>query len=258
MIEIEEVRLNYRVSGDGDPVVFLHGFLESSSMWENLSFPKEIQCICIDLPGHGESVQFSKEDFSIVDIAEMIKKLLNEVGITNYALVGHSLGGYVGVELMKIDGNCQKMVFLNSNFWSDNAQKIIDRQRVAKIVLRNKTSFIYEAIPHLFLDPTKYKDAVVGLIKEAKNISAQTISNYSIAMSKRKDNSDFVRNNAKKVLVIQGEEDSVVSCEKMNKYFLQFGFNYKVLSPCGHMSHFEKKQEVEKKIFDFLLLNYSY
>ncbi len=253
MIDFEKFNLNYRVSGNGYPVVFLHGFLESMSMWGYLEFPKEFQCVTVDLPGHGESDRLSNEDFSILDIARILKRQLSEMGIGDYALVGHSLGGYVGIELMKIDENCEKMVFLNSNFWSDNEQKKIDRQRIAKIVLRNKTSFIYEAIPHLFLDPTKFHDEVIGLINEAKSISAQTISDYSIAMSHRKDNSEFVRKNSETILAIQGREDAIVSCEKMNEYFTRFGFNYKELSPCGHMSHIEKKQEVEKALLDFLL-----
>ena len=48
-------KLNYRVSGNGYPVVFFHGFLESLSMWEQLNFKDSFRCIEIDFPGHGMS-----------------------------------------------------------------------------------------------------------------------------------------------------------------------------------------------------------
>ena len=47
--------------GNGYPVVFLHGFLESMTMWEDLKFEGIWQQVFIDLPGHGgsESMQGS-------------------------------------------------------------------------------------------------------------------------------------------------------------------------------------------------------
>ena len=53
MHRMQQELLNYRVFGNGHPVVFLHGFMESISMWdfiESSNFP--FQCIVIDLPGH--------------------------------------------------------------------------------------------------------------------------------------------------------------------------------------------------------------
>ncbi len=248
----KNVNLNYRVSGNGYPVVFLHGFLESISMWEYLDFPSHFVKIEFDLPGHGDSEDFDFDDFSIKQIAGIIREKLYEIGISDYSVVGHSLGAYVGVELMKLDGNCRKIVFLNSNFWEDSPQKKVDRGRVAKLVLKNKTSFIYEAIPHLFFNPSNYHEEVVRLIQDAKKISAKTIANYSTAMSKRESNELFVRENSSNVLIIQGEEDAIVSTEKMDAYFREINFQYEKMSPCGHMAHIEQTKDVLRVVLSFL------
>ncbi len=243
--------MNCRVSGDGYPVVFLHGFLESMTMWEYLNLDC-FKSILIDLPGHGASSFFFESDFSLKEIAVRVKNELRKQGVLNYSIVGHSLGGYIGIELMKMDEKCEKIVFLNSNFWEDDPLKKIDRRRISNIVQRNKTSFIYEAIPHLFFNPEKFHKEVVGLINEAKSIKAKVIANYSIAMSKRLNNDDFVKMNASRVCVIQGVEDTIVPVSKMDVCFDEMKFVYQKLSPCGHMSHIERNREVEKIIADFL------
>lgn len=48
--------LHYRITGNGYPVLLLHGFLEDESMWKEIrqSFDG-FQFICVDLPGHGAS-----------------------------------------------------------------------------------------------------------------------------------------------------------------------------------------------------------
>ena len=239
------------MSGNGYPVVFLHGFLESMSMWGHLIF-FGFKSVSFDLPGHGTSPFSFANHFSVKEIAVLVKNELQQLGIENYSIVGHSLGGYIGVELMKMDEKCDKIVFLNSNFWEDDEQKKIDRQRIAKIVMRNKTSFIYEAIPHLFLNPEKFHDEVVGLINEAKLIQAKVIAEYSVAMSKRQNNEHFVKANSNRVCVIQGVEDVIVPVTRMDIYSEDMNFSYQKLSPCGHMSHIEQGEKVQKIITDFL------
>lgn len=224
-------------------------------MWDSLGFSKFTKSITFDLPGHGDSIAPISGELTMLGIAKLVKQELDAIGIDKYTLIGHSLGGYIGVELMKMDESCENLIFLNSNFWEDSTQKKIDRKRIAEIVKYNKTSFIYEAIPHLFLNPEKYHVEVVSLINEAKVISAKTIADYSIAMSKREDNISFVRENATKIMIIQGEDDAIVSVDKMDSFFTEIGFNYKRLSQCGHMSHVEKKEEVIEIVLQFLNLN---
>src|SRR5690554_3468306 len=86
--------LNYRIVGEGYPVVFLHGFLESNAMWHKViqGLPN-IKAICIELPGHGESI-LPKEDLSLELITQWVKITLEHIGIEKFSIVGHSLGGY--------------------------------------------------------------------------------------------------------------------------------------------------------------------
>ncbi len=57
--------LYYEVEGEGKSFVFLHGFLENHSIWNNLraDLKDQHQIITLDLPGHGNSVSSSYSYF---------------------------------------------------------------------------------------------------------------------------------------------------------------------------------------------------
>lgn len=244
--------LNYRVIGNGYPVVFLHGFLESLEMWSYFSLENNFKCILIDLPGHGKSELNRNMDLSMSSMASDVLDIIDSLSIKEFALVGHSMGGYVGLELIFQNDRCKKMVLLNSNFWEDTALKKLDRKRVAEIVKKNKSLFLYEAIPNLFNHPEQFNLAVKKLIEEAKLMDASAIGAASLAMANRKSFESKLSLIENKLLIIQGQFDTIVSLEQMNAALSLFpNVQLKVIES-GHMAHIEKSIETEKLIEDFL------
>jgi hypothetical protein len=61
MKDKQDTYLEHRIIGNGYPIVFLHGFLEDSSMWEHLNLPLKsaYKFVFIDLPGHGKSDKYN-------------------------------------------------------------------------------------------------------------------------------------------------------------------------------------------------------
>ena len=57
ILKHKEIKINYEIEGNGDVIVFLHGFLENLTMWNTImpSFFKKYKCIAVDLLGHGET-----------------------------------------------------------------------------------------------------------------------------------------------------------------------------------------------------------
>jgi len=241
-----------RVIGKGRPVVFLHGFLESLTMWEYLPLENlGVEVILVDLPGHGKSCLAENAEPSIAYMAEQVRLTLNALNIKECEVVGHSMGGYVALELAKCDERCKKIILLNSNFWSDSEAKKIDRLRVAEVVQHMKSLFLNEAIPNLFLDPTAQKEQVSQLIKEANGMDSASIAYASIAMSEREDYSTEVNNQKFDLYVIQGEKDTIVPLEIMIEK-LTVKEKMKVISQCGHMCHIEAPDQVMEALTMFL------
>jgi pimeloyl-ACP methyl ester carboxylesterase len=232
--------LNCSIKGEGYPIVFLHGFLESISMWQYLPLEElKCQCILVDLPGHGESDLCERLPPSIQSMAELVLELIDHLGIDKFSVVGHSMGGYVGLELKNLSARAEKIVLLNSNPWSDSPQKAVDRQRVARIVYKAKDLFLKEAIPNLFLNPVSYRDEIDILIGEAASMEADAIAYASLAMSTRKDHTALVISDLKVFFVIQGEGDKIVPREDMDALMENLP-NYFVIPHAGHMTHIEQ------------------
>lgn len=252
-MEQEDV-LNYRVLGEGHPVVFLHGFLESMSMWSRLKLDQlSVQSILIDLPGHGGSeVTDNAEEPSIEFMAQQVRAVLSRIEVAEYDVVGHSMGGYVALELKKTDPNCKKVVLMNSNFWQDTEEKKRDRVRVADIVFRSKDLFILEVIPGLFYRHERKDPIIADLIEEAKKMEPIGIAYAALAMRNRSDRKDVIKSAPEQFMILQGSHDPLIAPEKMKAELEGMHVRLEILHLSGHMAHIEEPERTNELISDFL------
>lgn len=237
--------LDYRVEGDGKTLVFLHGFLESSTMWSFLNLQAlKARKVFIDLPGHGKSpLTDNSESPSIDFMAKEVLKVLNFLEIDSYSVIGHSMGGYVSLKLKEMDSRCEKAVLVNSNFWEDTEQKKKDRIRVAEIAFKAKKLFIQEAIPNLFGKPENHAEEIDVLIEEALKMAPESIAYSALAMRERKDYTREVSENQTEYFIIHGKLDKLVDTDFL-KSQLKSVENLFVIENAGHMAHIEQSEEV--------------
>ena len=88
-----------RWPGQGDPVVILHGLLDSSEGWTCLCERLSIPALAFDLPGFGHS---DPSPGSITGYAHDVAEGLALLGVERFALVGHSLGGAVAAAVAEL------------------------------------------------------------------------------------------------------------------------------------------------------------
>lgn len=84
------------VSGSGtEALVLLHGFTGSAASWEEVRdvLCDEFRIVSINLPGHGQTIVHSRDDFSIQATASSIHYILSTLNIRNAHLWGYSMGG---------------------------------------------------------------------------------------------------------------------------------------------------------------------
>lgn len=243
--------MKLKVQGKGDKLVLLiHGFLEDNSMWESFSL-SEWQTVLVELPGHGSESLIPYQ--TIEELALPIKSEVEHHELKLNAIIGHSMGGYVALELFKHLPEIDALVLLNSNFWSDSDQKKIDRKRVAELVFHQKKLFLETAIPNLFAHTDGNEEFILNLIESANRMSPESIAMASLAMSIRKDNTDFLKSESRPVLLIQGDRDKLVPLEIMKEKtsdWTEF-----VALPSGHMSMIECP-ELTNQVIE-LFLNFS-
>ena len=250
--------LHYELFGEGPITVFLHGFLESSTMWEPLNLTELPGTkLLIDLPGHGKSpLSDPCEIPSMKFMADEVGRVLAFLKIDTYRVLGHSMGGYVALELFantpKGISKPSHVTLLNSNCWSDSAPKQADRLRVARIAYTGKELFINEAIPNLFARPEAFQKEIVALKQEAKAMSSDAIAYAALAMRIRADYTELVLKNPSCFKIIHGALDRLVSLEELHQRLTTAACQkmpeITVITNAGHMAHWETTEAVVKGV----------
>jgi pimeloyl-ACP methyl ester carboxylesterase len=92
-IEANGIRIHYLVAGKGDPIVLLHGFAETSHMWQPLisELAKTHTVIAPDLRGYG-STAAPADGYTKAAMARDIHTLVDKLGHKSIAIVGHDIG----------------------------------------------------------------------------------------------------------------------------------------------------------------------
>ncbi len=103
VLKVNGVNLYYEQSGQGEAVVFLHGYTGSGKDWVNqaAAISNRYKAITIDHRGHGKSeAPASEEQYSIKIFCQDVYALLNELGVRRCCLVGHSMGGFMALQFV--------------------------------------------------------------------------------------------------------------------------------------------------------------
>jgi len=98
-VEIEKgYKINYLDKGKGKNLVYIHGFLGCSWLYEDFVeyFSKKYRVIAIDHLGHGKSDKPESESYKLNDLANYVDQALSKIiGDEKIILHGHSMGGMI-------------------------------------------------------------------------------------------------------------------------------------------------------------------
>lgn len=121
-IPTEEGSIFARIGGPegGEPLVLLHGFPQTHVMWHKIApdLAKTRRVIAMDLRGYGwSSVPRSDarhETYSKREMARDVIRVVDELGFTRFALVGHDRGARVAYRLaLDHPGRLSKLAILD-------------------------------------------------------------------------------------------------------------------------------------------------
>ena len=116
--EIAGRRVNVVTLGEGErAVVFIHGLSGSWPNWlENLPFfaARGYRAVAFDLPGFGWS-EMPAEPISIPGYGRIVDALMERLGIAAAAVVGNSMGGFVGAEVaIQFPARVERLVLVSA------------------------------------------------------------------------------------------------------------------------------------------------
>lgn len=253
-LSYKNTKISYTDSGDGTTIVLLHGFLENKKMWKDYItfFSDKYRVITIDLLGHGESDSLGYVH-SMEENANVVQEVLQHLNIEKATVLGHSMGGYVGLAFAELfPKNINKLVLLNSTSKADSHEKKINRNRAIKAVKQNYVNFVSLAIGNLFSENnrTRLADEIEKAKVQALKTPLQGIVASLEGMKVRKDRESLLKQNLFPTLLILGKKDPVLNYEENSTQIENT--NAKLVSfEDGHMSQIENKEELKTVLLDF-------
>jgi pimeloyl-ACP methyl ester carboxylesterase len=117
--------LAYDRTGNGPPLLLLHGTTSSRRIWKPLIPPlaRAATVFAVDLPGHGESPPTS---FTPPAWASEVADFLDHQGIERTAVVGHSAGGWTALELAKLGRADGVLALAPAGLWRKRSPVMTD------------------------------------------------------------------------------------------------------------------------------------
>lgn len=237
--------LHHEISGNGKkPLVLLHGFMENTTIWEEMEahLSKDFTLIKIDLPGHGKSKVY-QEIHTVELMAEKVKEVIDALKLEKINLLGHSLGGYVSLAFAEnFPEILESMTLFFSTTLADDEEKKQIRRRSIAVIDENFETFVKTSIPNLFSN--NEKDILEGKIELAKNIAKSTnkegVKAAQLGMAERPDRTEILENLDAKILIIAGKYDNAVKTENLLKIIPEKTNIKTYVLDCGHNGHWEK------------------
>lgn len=244
-------------TGKGRVVVLLHGFLGSHLIWENTiaELSKSYRVIAIDLPGHGATDCFGYVH-TMELLAKCVKTVMDSLRLKKYVIVGHSMGGYVGLAFADLfPDNLKGLCLFHSSAYADSDDKKRDRTRSVRVVKANHKIYTTEVIKNLFATKNaKYlKTEIAFAQKIAAKVSKRSIIAALEGMKDRPNRDVILGMVHYPVMMVIGELDNVLPKDQLleqtqlikNKHILY-------LEHDGHMGFLESPKLTVKALRKFL------
>jgi pimeloyl-ACP methyl ester carboxylesterase len=266
-ITYQSEKIFYRITGHGKPVILLHGFGEDGSIWDKqIDLLKEHFLLIIpDIPGSGQSAVISQQPVTgIEEYAEMVKLIADEEHICEYAMIGHSMGGYITLAFAeKYPGLLSAFGLVHSSAFADTEEKKTARLKSIEFIKNNGAyEFLKTTIPGLFMQgqgdsqpPAPY---ITALIEKGKEFSPAALIQYYQAMIARPDRAAILKNFERPVLFIMGEHDTAVPIDQgLQQCYLPRQSHVHILRNSAHMGMLEEPARINNFLLQFLQLNFG-
>ena len=264
----EPVQIYYEDLGKGKPVVFIHGWPLSGSMWEYqlTQLPQQgLRCITYDRRGFGKS-DYPLNGYNYNTLAGDLKALLNALNIEDVTLVGFSMGGgEIAKYFSLFDGaRVSKVVLISAVVpymlqTADNPdgvpQKVFDQ--MAKAITADRPTFLEGFNKDFYSVGSANNPVTDAYLNNSLNKAMTSSPIATLACAKSFSSTDF-RKDVPKInvptLIIHGDDDKTVPIKATGEQTAKMisGSIYKVYDGAPHGLWFTHKEKLNRDLIDFI------
>lgn len=260
--KIGDANYSYNISGQGPPIVLLHGFTGRISTWTRFvkRWRQQYQVITVDLPGHG--LTRSETPRTMKTCCDDLKALFEHLQIPSVHLVGYSMGGRTALSFAMMYPQYVNTLTLESASpglrqpKERAARRAQDEKLIQKIETYGLTAFVdfWENIP-LFESQKKLSTNVQKQLRaERLSQSSNGLIRSLRYMGTGQQPSWWEQLHQYKgaVLLIVGKLDEkfVTINKHMEKHFQRA--ELAIVEHAGHAVHLEKPEAFQQLVINFI------
>jgi 3-oxoadipate enol-lactonase len=261
MIEkVNGIALNYQVSGNGEPVVLIHGHPFDHTMWhpQVMALADFYKVIVPDLRGYGSSSLPGSSITKFEDYGTDVLKLMDLLAVDSFHLAGLSMGGQIIMEIFRqAPGRIKSLIFADTFAGPDTLEIKQGRYEAANRLEKEGMDGYADEVIYKMIKPEHVKSMpevaahVIKMMKATSPVAAAT------ALRARAERINYLKDVLPQIniptLVIVGREDEFTPVAKAK----ELKENLKdcklvIIEDSGHMPNLEHPEEFNKAVLDFL------
>ena len=242
-------------TGEGYPLVLVHGYLGSSEMWcyQRDYLSNFCRVISPALPGFGESYKAQSLN-SIHAMAKFIIDIIDEKKIDKFNLLGHSMGGMIVQEIAKIAGDrINKLICFATGSIGEIPGRFEPIDETRKRLKDEGIEISFSRVPKKWFVKGD-QDKNYYLCKNAvEHVSLQTADNALIAM-KNWSGIDNLKNIKNETLIVWGDRDISYNFDQVDTLNKNIkNSKLEIFKDCSHNVHLEETEKFNNLIKDFII-----
>ena len=247
--------------GNQTTLLFIHGFGEDHCIWKaQIQYLSQYyRIIAPNLPGvHCKPLSIHHSQAPQINLyVEIMHELMHHLNIEQYYVMGHSMGGYIGLAFADYYTNhVMGLGLIHSTTYADSDAKKASRLKVAEFLEEHGTlKYLETATANLFSNQFKeeHPDQIQTVIDSASDISKEAMIQFVMAMRNRRAHSHLLTQKLIPIWMIVGKEDIAVPFEDSQAQIeLLPKKNVLILEQVGHMGMLEATDKVNLAIHHFI------
>ena len=210
---INGIQLAYTRKGAGKPLVLVHGYPLDHTIWDEVLplLEKDFDIILPDLRGFGNS-DVIKSQYKITDMAADIAGLLDQLGIEETSIAGHSMGGYISLAFAHAyPGRVVGLGLVASQALADPEDKKSGRYDAAAEIMKSGVKPVAETFPAMLTPDERVQAYVRELIARQRPAG---LAGALKAMAERDDSSSILSKFTFPVVLVHGQEDALIPIQR--------------------------------------------
>lgn len=246
--------ISYTDTGQGQPIVLIHAFPSDQNLWQaqQTSLQKMFRIITFDLWGFGQSSPVNGQAISMVEYADELKLLLDELQIDKAIIGGESMGGYIALAFLnQYPDKTKGLILADTQSIADSIEAKEKRETTAIDLLEHGTGNYINTFMVKALSPEADEETKNNLRQILEKQSATAMASALRGMANRMDTSALLASSSLPILIITGEQDVLISPQQSNKMH-ELAQNSKLvtISNAGHLSNLEQPEQWNQAIID--------